>query len=192
MLNVLLGETDESYSAIALALDSDDSEVAHYAASFLQSKMDTFRDNVRKTKQKIDESDTCDEEAQKLILKLIRYMNHMLKQNVFTKPEQTDYVGQMEELCETLFQNAKTSLTNECYEWLIGRITELKEYDKAELWGNRFFEQYPGLLASYTQRLKLYFENGQKDKFFEVLAQLQASSVAVDSRTLELIRMIRQ
>ena len=51
MLNVLLGETDESYSAIALALDSDDSEVAHYAASFLQSKMDTFREKVRKTRQ---------------------------------------------------------------------------------------------------------------------------------------------
>ena len=55
MLNVLLGETDESYAAIALALDSDDSEVAHYAASFLQSKMDVFRENVRKTQYMIEE-----------------------------------------------------------------------------------------------------------------------------------------
>lgn len=192
MLNVLLGETDESFSAIALALDSDDSEVAHYAASFLQSKMDTFRDNVRKAKQQIAENDIEDEECQKLILKLIRYMNHMLKQNVFTKPEQTDYVGQMEELCETLFQNAKSSLTNECYEWLIGRITELEEYDKSELWGNRFYSQYPDLLSAYTLRLKLYFETGHNDKFFEVLSQLRASSIAIDSQTLELIRMIQK
>ena len=192
MLNVLLGDTDESFSAIALALDSDDSEVAHYAASFLQSKMDTFRDNVRKTVQQIDEGDIGDEECRKLILNLIQYMNHMLKQNVFTKTEQTDYVRQMEQLCETLFQNARNNLTSECYEWLIGRITELKEYDKAELWENRFFEQYPDLLAAYTLRLKLYFETGHKDKFFEVLTQLQRSSVAVDSKTLELIRMVQQ
>lgn len=191
MLNVLLGDTDESFSAIALALDSDDSEVAHYAASFLQSKMDTFRDNVRKTVQQIDEGDIGDEECRKLILNLIQYMNHMLKQNVFTKTEQTDYVRQMEQLCETLFQNARNNLTSECYEWLIGRITELKEYDKAELWENRFFEQYPDLLAAYTLRLKLYFETGHKDKFFEVLTQLQRSSVAVDSKTLELIRMVQ-
>ena len=192
MLNVLLGETDESYSAIALALDSDDSEVAHYAASFLQSKMDTFRDNVRKTKQKIDESDTCDEEAQKLILKLIKYMNHMLKQNVFTNTEQTEFVAQMEQLCETLFQNARSSLTHECYESLIGRVMELKEYDKAELWGERCFNQYPELLASYTLRMKLYFETGCKEKFFVVLDQLRTSSVAVDSKTLALIRMFQQ
>lgn len=192
MLNVLLGETDESFSAIALALDSDDSEVAHYAASFLQSKMDTFRDNVRKTKQKTEDGILADEECQKLILKLIRYMNHMLKQNVFTKTEQTDYVEQMEQLCETLFQNTGGSLTHECYEWLILRIMELKEYDKAEFWGNRFFKQYPDMLSAYTLRLKLYFENGCKDKFFEVLSQLQMSSVTVDSQTLELIRMIRQ
>ena len=192
MLNVLLGDTDESFSAISLALDSDDSEVAHYAASFLQSKMDTFRENVRKTQQKIDESDIEDEECQRLILQLIRYMNHMLKQKVFTQVEQTDYVEQMERLCEKLFQNARNKLTPECYEWLIGRVTELTEYDKAEMWGNRFFEQYPGLLASYTLRLKLYFETGNKDNFFEVLDQLKASTVVIDNQTLELIRMIQR
>lgn len=192
MLNVLLGDTDESFSAIALALDSDDSEVAHYAASFLQSKMDTFRDNVRKTQHIIDEHDIKDEECRKLSLKLIKYMNHMLKQNVFTNTEQIDFVAQMEELCETLFQNARGSLTHQCYESLIARVMELKEYDNAELWGNRFFEQYPNLLAAYTLRLKLYFETGQRDKFFEVLDQLRNSSVAVDNKTLELIRMIQQ
>lgn len=192
MLNVLLGETDESYSAIALALDSDDSEVAHYAASFLQSKMDTFREKVRKTQQKIAESDIQEEECQEQVLELIRYMNHMLKQKVFTRVEQVDFVAQMEQLCETLFQNARDRMTQECYESIMGRMMELQEYEKAELWGNRFREQYPDLLASYTLRLKLYFETKEKDKFFEVLDQLRASPVVVDNKTLELIRMIQR
>ena len=192
MLNVLLGETDESYSAIALALDSDDSEVAHYAASFLQSKMDTFREKVRKTQQKIAESDIHEEECQEQVLELIKYMNHMLKQKVFTRVEQVDFVEQMEQLCETLFQNARNKMTQKCYESIMGRIMELQEYDKAELWGNRFREQYPDLLASYTLRLKLYFETKEKDKFFEVLDQLRASPVVVDNKTLELIRMIQR
>ena len=114
----------------------------------------------------------------------------MLKQNVFTNTEQTDFVGQMEQLCETLFQNSRGWFTFECYEWIISRVTELKEYDKAELWGDRFYEQYSDLLAAYTLRLKLYFETSRRDKFFEVLDELRASSVSVDSKTLELIRMI--
>ena len=190
MLNVLLGDTDESFSAIALALDSDDSEVAHYAASFLQSKMDTFRDNVRKARREIDEGDIETEECQKRIVKLIRYINHMLKQRVFTRVEQIDFTQQMEELCESLFQNARNMLMPDCYEWIIGRIVELGDYDKAEMWANRFCEQYPELLSSYTLRLKLCFETSRKDKFFEVLNQLRASSVDIDSKTLELIRMI--
>lgn len=192
MLNVLLGETEESYSAIALALDSDDSEVAHYAASFLQSKMDTFREKVRKTQQKIAESDIQEEECQEQVLELIRYMNHMLKQKVFTRVEQVDFVAQMEQLCETLFQNARDRMTQECYESIMGRMMELQDYEKAELWGDRFREQYPDLLASYTLRLKLYFETKEKDKFFEVLDQLRASPVVVDNKTLELIRMIQR
>ena len=191
MLNVLLGETEESYSAIALALDSDDSEVAHYAASFLQSKMDTFRENVRKMKQKIEEGDIEEEECQEQILNLIRYMNHMLKQKVFTRVEQVDYVSQMEQICEKLFQNARDRMIPACYECILGRIMDLREYDRAELWGSRFSEQYPDHLSSYKLRLKLYFETNQNDKFFEVLDQLRASSVVVDNQTLELIRMVR-
>lgn len=191
MLNVLLGETDESFSAIALALDSDDSEVAHYAASFLQSKMDKFRDKVRRTQQKIEESDIEDEDCQKQIQNLIGYMNHMLKQKVFTQVEQVDYVGQMEQLCEMLFQNSREKLLPASYESILGRTMELREYDKAELWGQRFCVQYPDKLSSYTLRMKLYFETSRTDKFFEVLEELQASSVVVDNQTLEIIRMFQ-
>ena len=192
MLNILLGETDESFSSIALALDSDDSEVAHYAASFLQSKMDSFRETVRKMQQKIEADDIEEEECQEQTLQLIQYMNHMLKQNVFTQVEQIDYVKQMEQLGEKLFQNGRDRITPACYECILGRIMELKEYAEAELWGNRFSEQYPDQLSAYTLRLKLYFEANRKDKFFEVLDQLRASAVVVDNQTLEMIRMIQR
>ena len=83
-------------------------------------------------------------------------------------------------------------MTQKCYESIMGRMMELQEYEKAELWGDCFCEQYPNLLASYTFRLKLYFETKEKDKFFEVLDQLRASPDMVDNKTLELIRMIQR
>lgn len=189
MLNVLLCDTDESYSAIALALDSDDSEVAHYAASFLQSKLDTFRDNVRKTTRIIEQSDLRDEECQTHVLNLIEYINHLLKQKVFTPVEQKSYTNQMQQLCEMIYNGAKHRMTVDCYEAMIRRLAELKNYDEAELWCERFYEHYPNTLAAYTLKLKIYFETSRKTDFFKVLDQLKSSSVSIDNKTLELIRM---
>ena len=118
-------------------------------------------------------------------------MNHLLKQDVFTKVEQVDYVEQMDGLCETLFQNAREKMSPDAYESILRRLMELSEYEKAEKWGNRFCVQYPDQLLSYTLRMKLYFETSRKGNFFEVLKELRASSVVIDNQTLELIRMIQ-
>lgn len=191
MLNILLGETGESLSAIALALDSDDSEVAHYAASFLQSKLDAFRDHVRQSQRTIQERKAEAEPCQEEILQLIHDMNHILKQKVLTRVEQMDYVGQMEALCQDLYENNRDWMEASCYSNLFSLLLELKAYDKAESWGERFADQYPDQLQPYTLRMKLYFETEQTDKFIEVLAKLRTSNIEIDYQTLELIRMIQ-
>ena len=102
MLNVLLGETDNSLASISVALDSDDSEVAHYAASFLQSKMDEFREHVRQAKLSISSKDIKDEECQEEIKNFDWIHESYAEAAIFlTSIEQEDYVHQMEALCET-------------------------------------------------------------------------------------------
>ena len=191
MLNILLGETGETLSAIALALDSDDSEVAHYAASFLQSKLDAFRERVRQSKQMIQEQKDRGEPYQDAVLVLIRDMDQILKQQVLTRVEQLDYVGQMETLCQDLYDNDRDKLEVSCYSSLFSRLLELQAYDRAEVWGERFADQYPDQLQPYTLRMKLYFETEQTERFMQVLAKLRASNIEIDYQTLELIRMIQ-
>ena len=126
MLIVFLGDTDNSLASISVALDSDDSEVAHYAASFLQSKMDEFREHVRQAKLSISSKDKKDEECQEEIKILIGYMNQTLKQNILTSIEQEDYVHQMEALCEQLYENAREKLEVTDYSFLLQRLIEQK------------------------------------------------------------------
>ena len=192
MLNVLLGETDEALSSIAMALNSDDSEVAHYAASFLQSKLDLFRENVRRAMQIIQEKESREEPCTEDILALIRYMEQLLKQKVLTQLEQTDYVGQMEGLCQKVYDMAKDQIDPICYSGICRLLIDLKAYDRAEVWGERFAAQYPDQLQAYKLRMRLYFEMEDKDKFFETLDQLKSSNVVIDNQTLKLIRMVQQ
>ena len=191
MLNILLGETGETLSAIALALDSDDSEVAHYAASFLQSKLDAFRERVRQSKQMIQEQKDRGEPYQDAVLVLIRDMDQILKQQVLTRVEQLDYVGQMETLCQDLYDNDRDKLEVSCYSSLFSRLLELQAYDRAEVWGERFADQYPDQLQPYTLRMKLYVETEQTERFMQILAKLRASNIEIDYQTLELIRLIQ-
>ena len=166
--------------------------MAHYAASFLQSKMDEFREHVRQAKLSISSKDIKDEECQEEIKILIGYMNHTLKQNILTSIEQEDYVHQMEALCEQLYENAREKLEVTDYSFLLQRLIEQKFYEEAEKWAERFMTQYPDELKPYTLCMKLYFEMEQKEKFFEVLDKLRASSIVIDNQTLELIRIVQR
>ena len=61
MMNVVRGDIQKSLAAISLALNSSDTETAHYAASVLQDALNDFRMNVQKQYQMIlsqDDSET--------------------------------------------------------------------------------------------------------------------------------------
>lgn len=191
MLNVLLGDTEESLSAIALALESDDSEVAHYAASFLQSRLDAFRERVRQGNLAIEYKKAASQPYLEELLAQIRDMNQVLTQHVLTGVEQLDYVHQVEELCQQVWAIDRSRLTPESYESLVLLLQDQQEYDRAEFWAERFAQLHPDALRPYRLRMKLYFETGQSEKFAQVLAQLRSSTVEIDHQTLELIRMLQ-
>ncbi|MBQ5399541.1 MAG: hypothetical protein IIU14_08945 [Ruminococcus sp.] len=58
MLEVLRHDVRKSLSSLFLALDSDDSEISHYAASVLQSELGKFRLAVQDTVSDIDEKES--------------------------------------------------------------------------------------------------------------------------------------
>lgn len=192
MLNILLGDTQENLAAIALALDSDDSEVAHYAASFLQSRLDAFRERVRRQNQVIEEKKAREEPCLEEMHRLIWDMIHILSQKVLTDVEQRDTVGQLERLCQALYEQDRGRMEPGCYSGLFQLLLDLQAYEQAEDWAERFAAQYPDQLQPYKLRMKLYFETGQTELFFAVQEQLRASHVEFDHETLEWIRLMRR
>ena len=80
MLNVIRGDLQDSLESISLALNSEDSETSHYAASVLRDELNDFRVTVQKiyTDMKEEEPDQTDSEEM-----LIDYMNRILCQKSF-------------------------------------------------------------------------------------------------------------
>lgn len=186
MMNVVKGNVKDLLSTVSMALDSEDSETAHYAASVLQDELSDFRNNVQKGINAIEERD---EKQPQYASELMDYMNGMLSQRVFTDTEQKSFVYTMDRAAEVLFRTAPDMMTGNQFEAVILRLLEIKEYSRCGVWCERSMKQYPNLLSSYTCRLKLYFSMGEKEKFFETMDELKKSNIVIDRETLELIRV---
>jgi len=186
MLNTVKGDIKDFLSAISMALDTEDSESAHYAASILSFELDEFRLEVERLYEEIKEEEPGETGAER---KLLDYMNVILKQKVFTDLEQKRYVRMMADVAETFFEKNPLEITQEQYENVCLRLMEIREYEKSEKWCLRLSEQYPDQLSSYTCKLKLYFVIKNREAFFQTLDGLKASDVVIDNETLELVRI---
>lgn len=186
MLNVVRGDIGKSLRSISLALNGEDSETAHYAASVLCDELNNFRTTVQTLYVEIKKEN---EKFFSCVDTLLPYMNDVLEQRVFLDLEQEKFVLQMEEVCELLYQKDKELMAGIHYEWICARLLEINSFELCEKWALRSAQEYPQLLSSYTSRLKLYFTMHDRDKFFVVLDELKASEVVIDQETLELIRV---
>lgn len=185
VMSIAQGDVEKSLASISLALNSEDSETAHYAASVLQETLNEFRLKVSKDYQVVQRrGENIAEEA----TDLARYMNKYLAQKVFTDMEQKSFVGMLENVVTILHEEKPEAVTSELYEMVAMRLLEINEYEKCEVWANRSMDMYPNTLSSYTNKLKLYFNSENKNKFFMTLEDLKKSSVIIDKDTLALIR----
>lgn len=192
MLNVIRGDIQNSLASIALALNSEDSETSHYAASVLRDQLNDFRAYVGKLYTQIQEAKQSGEDASEEAALLIIYMDQVLAQHVFTGLEQETFVREMDEVCEILFEDHPEKMESSVFESIVLRLMEIEAYERADIWCTRVVECCPDQLVSYTCRLKLYFTAGWKDRFFEALEQVKHSDVVIDNETLELIRMFNE
>lgn len=188
MMNIVRGDVRNSLAAISLALNSEDTETAHYAATVLQDALNEFRSTVQN-----GWAELMKENSNRTVHAgiLLDYMNLVLEQKVLTEIEQRDYVAIMDEIGTLLYEAGKEQMTSSQFEAVSLRLLEIEDYENCRKWCERAVYQYPNTLATFTCQLKLYFNSGQKERFFEVLDQLKKSAIVIDSETLELIRAFR-
>lgn len=186
MMNTIRGDVQAALGVILLALNSEDSETAHYAASVLSGELDNFRTRVRQLRRAMAEEEEGEAGAE---LELLSYMDGFLRQHVFSELEQRKMVDVMAGAAQSLFDKDPSRLTEAIYESVCLRLLEVKDFTASEAWCGRLSAQYPDCLASYTCRLKLYFSARNREAFFDTLAALKRSPVVIDNETLELIKV---
>ena len=101
-----------SLSSINLALNSKDSETAHYAASILQDVLNNFRSQVQ------EKYLLCQEENEQQVencVNLVEYMNPILEQKVLTDIEQKSMTDKMQEVLQKAWDLDKIRISSTVY-----------------------------------------------------------------------------
>ena len=196
MLNVVRGNMWASAPAIAMALESSDSEASHYAATALQSLLNEFRASVQKNYERITAEpveDTPKENAARieLALETAELITEFLPHRLLTEGEHRSYALLMDDLCERLLEDSPELLTVSHYEAVSMQLLEARDFETCRKWCLRAYADYPEKLEAYACQLKLYFMSGEREKFFRVLGELRSSDIAIDKDTLELIRVFQ-
>lgn len=188
VMDVVKGDVYKSLATISLALNSEDTETSHYAASVLRDTLNDFR---QKSQELYNALHKGDENAADVACTLMEYMNEVLCQEVFPDMEQKAFVEMMEEAGDWLYKSEENRyrLTCEYIEWIALRLLGTKQYDRMKIWCDRCMEMYPEELPAYTIRLKLYFSIQDKDNFFGTMNRLKESDIVIDRDTLDLIRV---
>lgn len=185
VMNIAKTDINQSLSAVSMALNSEDSETAHYAASVLQEALNDFRVRIQENHRKVRSGD---DDAVEIAEEMIPVMNNLLRQKVLSESEQRDFVNIMDEFAELVFTEEKEKLQPVHFEQMILRALDIEDYNKCAKWCGRLTAQYPDELCSYTCRLKYYYNSGQNENFFKTMADLKKSAVVIDRETLDLIR----
>ena len=188
MLDVVRGDVQKSLASINLALNSEDSETSHYAATVMRDSLNDFRQETLEKYNAFKEDYVAPEEH---ACDLIESMNEILYQEVFPEMEQRGFVHMMDEACTFLYKDEeyRERLTIQYIEWVGILLLKLKEYDRVKFWCDIAVELFPMELATYTMQLKLYFSMEDRENFFRVMNALKAADVVIDRETLELIRI---
>lgn len=118
---------------------------------------------------------------------IVNDLHRVLRQNVFSALEQKTFTDMMEEMAQLL--DKRDVLRPEEVEAIALRQLEARDFPRCEKWCDRAGVLYPKALSTYTCKLKLYFQTGERDRFFQTLDELKQSKVSLDHETLEMVRV---
>lgn len=183
LLDVLKADFESSIPILAKAIESEDTEVAHYASAAISDVLSKFK---RKQKE-LDELYCSHSEDEALLTAYRNYLFEYLSYRIFPETEENYYLKRYGELMEAAFAHLKETLEAEDYENWIYLLLEYEKEAEAKKWLSRLKEAFPESLSAYKAELE-YLYRFDRQNFGAGLEKIKASPIMLDETALEWMR----
>ena len=183
LLNTMLSNAKGKISNVAVAVDSEDTEASHYAATIVTDVLS----DLRAAAQGMIDSMKKRPEDVELNLLTFDYIYKLLDLEVLSTVEQEAYVHTLDDIGENLFIYNLWYMTSSHYLQMTDMSISIKAYTMADKWGERAERYRPDELDTYKTRLHLYYKQQNYAAFFKCLDELKNSDVDIDKESSDLI-----
>lgn len=184
MINLLRSDISENLGLIRKAVENEDPETAHYAASALTDIMGKFTGEINRLQAVYDADRSNPEVNEEYIDTVLR----ILDSGALIGVEEMMYLYIYTGLVENLMHHHPDSITSEQCSMMVRALFKEGKGEQAESWAELSLNKWPDEEQSYFNLLYIKYNLEKKEDFYKVLDELKGSGIPLSPKGLDIIR----
>lgn len=184
MINLLKTDVSDRLSLIRKAVENEDPETAHYAASALTDVFGKFTGEVNHLQAAYDNDRTNRDINEEYIDVVLR----ILGSGALFGVEEMMYLYIYTGLVENLMQHHPKALNGEQCAMMVKALYKEGKSAEAEKWAELSLEKWPDDEQSYLNILYIKYNLGKEEEFYKCLKDLTGSGIALSRKGLDIVR----
>lgn len=185
LIDILKYDPSSNIRSIADAINSDDTEASHYAASAIQDALNEFRNTTQKLTVQLQRYPDDVE----INLAALKYVYNGLILRIMADTEQRSYIYSEDAIAENLYTHNMWFMTARHYSWMVELMISIGDFSNADKCLERAMSCRPDELDTYKARLRLLYSEGRRKEFFECINSFKSTNIEADQEMLDMIRL---
>ena len=184
LLNVLKADVSNNMKSLVKALDNEDSETAHYAASALMDVLQKYSKKLSGLSVKFKE----DPENADVNKDYADTTYEYISSGVLGEIEVKKYAHLYVDLINNLNKYHPDMLDTEHYHNVVECLLKIGRYGDADKWAELSIERQPNMEQSYLNALNVKYKTEKWDEFKTVLDRMLKSGVQLSDKGIGIVR----
>lgn len=174
---------DSSIVQIQDAVSNDDTEISHYAASFITDIIARYKAKEAEYRKAVDA-----DPSKENLKRYVDYMEDILQKDVFGIVELKAYVELFDRASRMLYEMAPEELNDYSIAVLLDCWSKVGNPDRQAPWIARTRSRCRDSLDSFKMCASYYFRVNDRENLFYLLKEVRRSSIYIDNEALHWIR----
>lgn len=184
MMNLLKMDVGDNLGLVRKAVENDDMETSHYAASALTEALGRFSVQLNGYQVEYDKDRTNLEHNRAYIDAVIR----ILDSGALIGVEEKKYQYLLIHLMENMNQYHQNEITEGDYAHVVMAFCGVGNVMDAEKWAQQSLADYPQSEQSYLNVLMVKYLLGKEEDFQDTMGRLKGSRIPLSPKGLDIVR----
>lgn len=182
--DVLKKDFDNNLEILTKALNDEDTETSHYAATAITE----LKSRLLILLQKREDEYNKNPKNKKIIINYLEVIKKCIDSKLFDINGEKKLEYQYKLILEGYISNRGIEVSEKYFKELIKTCIEIKQYNDAIRYANQYRERYRHSKSPYILLLEVYYKLKDKKSFDKTLIELRESKIKLDKYSLDTLR----